>query len=384
MTYPKLIFYGLFKMQEENQKLKIAFVLENYHPKIGGIETLFKSVCERLAQAKHEVTVVTSNADYTQPLEIINGVIVYRISSKSRKKFFFQALPLVLKHAKDADIIHTTSYTAGLPAFLVAKWLRKKILITFHEYRGKYWYELPAMSFSSKFQRWLLEALLVRLPFDKFIAVSFYTENRLLQSGVADEKVEVIYNGIDYQDYVQFGMEKKKKYDFIYFGRLANSKGIELLLPSFDKILAQYNHAKVAIAYGSSKPNIEMSLKRWYENNKNKNRISIFYQIDFDELMNLISSSKAVVIPSLMEGFCFAAVEAMAVGTPIVSSGQWALAEVVNAKHITMKEYSVQGLTNALNRALNGDWDWKPKQKFELANTTQSYIKLYNELMKEE
>ena len=43
------------------------------------------------------------------------------------------SIPLGIKLAKDNDIIHTTTYNAAFPAFLIGKISRKKIIITVHE-----------------------------------------------------------------------------------------------------------------------------------------------------------------------------------------------------------------------------------------------------------
>ena len=39
--------------------MKILFVLENFYPNIGGVETLFKSLTEQLVREGHEVMVIT-------------------------------------------------------------------------------------------------------------------------------------------------------------------------------------------------------------------------------------------------------------------------------------------------------------------------------------
>jgi len=41
--------------------MKILFILENFHPYVGGAETLFKSLADELAKKGHDVTVLTSH-----------------------------------------------------------------------------------------------------------------------------------------------------------------------------------------------------------------------------------------------------------------------------------------------------------------------------------
>ena len=40
--------------------MKILYVVEHYHPYIGGVEKLFKSLAEEVAKSVNEVTIVTT------------------------------------------------------------------------------------------------------------------------------------------------------------------------------------------------------------------------------------------------------------------------------------------------------------------------------------
>ena len=64
--------------------------------------------------------------------------------------------------------------------------------------------------------------------------------------------------------------------------------------------------------------------------------VRIFHHLSKPELIEKITQSDAVVIPSYSEGFCYAAVESVALGMPIISSGRGALPEVVSGKFITL------------------------------------------------
>jgi len=56
--------------------VKIVLVAPGYHPRVGGVEYVVKSVAKRLAKA-HKVTVVASEPGADKPYEeIVNGVRV--------------------------------------------------------------------------------------------------------------------------------------------------------------------------------------------------------------------------------------------------------------------------------------------------------------------
>ena len=75
--------------------MKIVFVLENYIPHIGGVEILFKHICEDLAK-DNEVVVITHRFKGTSKEETINNVKVRRITVPSiGARYFISPLAIV-------------------------------------------------------------------------------------------------------------------------------------------------------------------------------------------------------------------------------------------------------------------------------------------------
>ena len=144
--------------------MKILYVVEHYHPYIGGVEKLFKTLCEEVAAQGDEVTVVTTlHNKRLQQKETLNGVSIRRIPVKNRYLFTFFGWIWILKYAKGKDLIHTTSYNAALPAFFTGLFMRKKVIVTFHEVWQEQWFEVP---FLSAFERWgffLYEKFILKL-----------------------------------------------------------------------------------------------------------------------------------------------------------------------------------------------------------------------------
>ena len=74
----------------------------------------------------------------------------------------------------------------------------------------------------------------------------------------------------------------------------------------------------------------------------------------FRLLVNLIRGARAVLFPSLYEGFGLPALEAMLLGTPVVTSNTASMPEVVGDAAITVDPYDVAALVRAI-QAVDGD-----------------------------
>ena len=359
--------------------MRILFILELYYPNIGGIEKLFKALAERLVAEGNSVTVITTRFRKDLPCsEVIEGVRVIRLNISSRFLFTFFGIFGMLKEARRCDIIHTTSFNAAFPARL-AGWISgKKVIITFHEAWGRLWFRLPYAGFVSKRLYYAYEWFILRLGFHKFIAVSDYTAHSLNMLGVKKEKIIRIYNGLDYKDFRQLKHANPGKFTFTYFGRLGISKGLDIILEAAPSFLERHPDARLKMIF----PDHPRGLFRKVTRQISKipgDRCRLLHNLSREVLRKELLESSCVVIPSYSEGFCFAAAEAVAMGIPLISSGQGALAEVVSGKHITMKSQDKEGLDEALEKAYAGEWEVTEIKEFPFEETVQAYIKLYLE-----
>ncbi len=361
--------------------MKILFVLEYYEPHIGGVETLFKSLAHQLVQKGHEITVVTNRYDAKLSAhEVIDGVEVYRYRFYNRYLFTFLAWVPALQHAKEADIIHTTSYNAGLPAWITAKIKRKDVVITFHEYWGKLWFQLPWLNPISRYLNSTFERMLIKLPFKKFIAVSDYTKLALSDAGVAHDRLDRIFNGIQYSNFEEHKGKDDKHgvFNFLFFGRVGYSKGLDVLLKAVSHLKSKRPYQLKLIL--PQEPLLRKVHKLIDELNLSKSAITIELSVPYEQLQEEIASADAVIIPSYSEGFCYAAVETMAIGTPLIVSGQGALSEVVTGQYINYNSIEPSDLAYAMLQAMNGEWTVVEQVNFPLQRTIDQYIDLYENL----
>ena len=361
--------------------MKILFILELYHPNIGGIEKLFKSLAERLAAEGHEVKIITSRFRKDLPArEIINGVTVKRLRISSRFAFTFFGIFGMLREARRCDIIHTTSFNAAFPARLAGLIAGKKVIITFHEAWGKLWFRLPFTGMISKILYYLYESFILRLGFYRYIAVSDYTAASLRRAGIAKRKIVRIYNGLDYRLYdPNSHTPPETGFVFTYFGRPGISKGLDLIMRAAPGFMEKHEDAVLKLIIPAASAKMMKKIGR-FTDGLPKGRCHLLQKLDEPSLRQELATSSCIMIPSYSEGFCFAAAECAALGIPTVSSGQGALAEVVSGRHIVMENFDGNGLRQALEKAYGEEWTIIPLKKFPFDETIRQYLSLYHEL----
>ncbi len=363
--------------------MTILFILEYYHPHTGGVETFFKNLVESLDKQGHKVIIVTNRYDRRLPAREHQGnVEIRRYRFYNRYMFTFGAWLVAWGPAKDADLIHTTSYNAALPSWVVAKLRRKKSIITFHEVWGDLWDDLPWMSTFSKQLHKGIESIITKLQFDRFVGVSDFTMNALIKAGVPSEKVGRIYNGIEYPVQAKHNENSKNAvFQFLFFGRVSYSKGVDLLIEAVRQLKESNEAFQLQMIIPSEQTPLLTNALQLIEDYDLQDQIEIQHDLPFQSLQQAIAEADAVVIPSYSEGFCFAAVETMAIGTPMISSGRGALQEVISGTYIELASFDASALHDAMVDAINGKWEYKPPTEFPLSDTIQQYLELYKDVL---
>jgi glycosyltransferase involved in cell wall biosynthesis len=151
-----------------------------------------------------------------------------------------------------------------------------------------------------------------------------------------------------------FGL-KHKGY-FLFFGAIEPKKNVGRLLQAF--LTAQVSGPLVLAGKMAWKAEQELRLlelgeARRRDGLQGRRVIHIDY-LPADLLMTLVRGARAVVFPSLYEGFGLPVVEAMQLGTPVITSNTASLPEVAGDAALLVDPYDPSALIEALRR-LDGD-----------------------------
>ncbi|MDD5687120.1 MAG: glycogen synthase [Elusimicrobia bacterium] len=200
---------------------------------------------------------------------------------------------------------------------------------------------------------------------DKIIGVSGLMKQDILKYfTISPDKIEVIHNGVDLNKwkYTPLSPSLKKEYgiadDYILFvGRPTPQKGMEYLIDAADDIPVQI----VFGAYGADTKDYEEQMTKKVE--KKKNIVWIHKLLKEEEYIQLYSSAKVFVCPSIYEPFGIINLEAMACKTPVVAAATGGILEVVMPEEtgILVEPKNSKQIADAVNRLLK---DEKLRNKF--------------------
>jgi D-inositol-3-phosphate glycosyltransferase len=376
--------------------MNVLFVCENYIPHYGGAEVVFKNLAEGYVKRGHSVCLITHQLKGTKINEKMNGVFVKRIPSfHSRYVFSFAAIPEVIRKARKADVIQTTTFNGAFPAWIAGKIQRKPVVLTVHEVWVGKWKQVTSFSWLKRTIHELLERAIYLLPFDKYVCVSEATRSDLLKLGMDEDKVSTIYNGFDYEFWnpLKFSHTKaeeikdnhnlNQKFVCFSWGRPGESKGFEYLIKAMPLIRKKIPNAVLLLMLGSVEKHQEKyrELKELIRKHKLQKIVNIIPSAPYEELGNYIKAADCAIIPSVAEGFGYSVVEANAMGTPVVASDAGSIPEVVSGKHLLFKSKDIHDLAAKVEAVSHNRFQKIPLKTFEWSTSIGKYLQTYRKFI---
>ncbi len=163
------------------------------------------------------------------------------------------------------------------------------------------------------------------------------------------EKIEVIPNGYDPEE---FYPDKEREVPFDYFlfvGENRAYKNIKRVIEAFKKFAGDY----YLVIVGNMRDDSELkSIISQYGLNK---RVIFERGIATSSLRRLYSHAKALVFPSLYEGFGLPALEALATGCPLITTKGSSMEEFVQDAALYVNPESIEDIETAMERVLDED-----------------------------
>ena len=188
------------------------------------------------------------------------------------------------------------------------------------------------------------------------IAVSESTRRDVIRAyGLPAERVRVIHSGCDASAYFCNGLHDTSGRPavpyFLYVGNLLPHKNLFRLLDALS-ILRRRQACRLIIR-GDGKPFHTRALRERVETLGLTDAVTFAGYMSENELRGLYAGATCFLLPSLYEGFGLPVLEAMACGTPVITSTASALQEVAGDAALTVPPNDAIGLSEAMYQVLN-------------------------------
>jgi glycosyltransferase involved in cell wall biosynthesis len=146
----------------------------------------------------------------------------------------------------------------------------------------------------------------------------------------------------------------------LFVGTLTGRKNVGVLLDAYERLRRCVPSAPRLVLAGGAAPDAGPSLARIAASplKDHVDHIGYFAQ---EERERLYAGARALVMPSLDEGFGIPALEAMSAGVPVIASNRGSLPEVIGDGGTLLDAHDVDGFVAAVERIVRDD-DWARAQ----------------------
>ncbi|MDD2358604.1 MAG: glycosyltransferase family 1 protein [Thiovulaceae bacterium] len=223
------------------------------------------------------------------------------------------------------------------------------------------------------------------------ITGSHYSKTEILQRlQFSEDKVKVIYHGIDhsiFKIYDKFDLPFKLPKKFIFsVGSIEPRKNLLGLLRAYndlsEQIRAEYKLVLAGFKGWENKEIMQLITK-------NEQNIHYLGFIDDSELAKVYNLASLFVFPSFYEGFGLPPLEAMACGTPVVSSNLTSMPEVCQDAAIYCDPYNIVDIKQKIELVLGDEVlqkkliskGLKRASEFSWQKSAQMHLAVFKEVM---
>jgi glycosyltransferase involved in cell wall biosynthesis len=307
--------------------MKIAFVSDSIYPyNKGGKEKRLYEISIRLSKMGHDVHIYTMHWwDSREKTITENGVTLHAISKrhemyKGDRRSISEGVLFALACFKliniDFDVIDVDHmpFFPIFSAWIVCKLKRKKLNGTWHEaLRRSDWVDYMGVIGNIAA---IIERIAIRLPYT-VTASSEHTLELIRTELKRNKRLELVTAGIDISS-IQKVAPSSLSSDILFVGRLVKDKNVTLLIKAIAvlKEQGQSIHCLI-VGSGIEEDNIKRSIKKYgLENN-----VQLIGNLPHaNDIYGLMKMTKVLALPSKREGFGIVALEALACGTPVITT----------------------------------------------------------------
>lgn len=254
----------------------------------------------------------------------------------------FNTIKIIFLVRSDDILLFTDPLSFNIIASLFVR--NKKYVVFYHYENDPFYYKfLPFISYKK-----------VLSGFDGIICISNFSLSQLNLLGIDTHKCKVVYCGLDH-DLFRPSPSKSEHYPFEYvlsIGSEEPRKNMENTLKAFRILKKNFPQLKFLKA-GNASPTNRKNTISLVEDLQLTDDVIFTDYLREEDLPQIYSNAKLLLFPSLLEGFGFPIVEAMACGCPVVTSDRNPMKELVGPEQQTVDPLSPNDLAEMCNRILS-------------------------------
>lgn len=348
---------------------------------MGGGETSLINLCSVL-QKKNKIIVLCAVEGKLITLLKKKGIKTYILDYRNKLKLAKNILK-IRKIVKDEriKIIHSNDPLTSIIMHYAVVGLNVNTYWTCH---GQ-WYDFKG-----------IKKRLIKYSNKHIFCVSTAVKNSLIRMGF--DRVSVTYLGIPIEKYENASSSRlREKYNIsnktiliACIGRFQPIKGQLKLVQALDKLIKKnYNIACLLVGGCIFNNDEESKYLNVVEDFVTSNGLSesIFFLGERDDVPNILKEIDILVVPSDNESFGMIAIEALSAGTPVLSTPNDGVSEILEYKNeYIASRNDAQGLqqlienylSNKKNKSLASQFCERRKKDFEICLIAQKYMSIFS------
>ena len=335
------------------QKLIIDFRMHN----ASGIGRYIRNLVPFLVD-KFDVSLLANNNEIKNS-NFLNQVNIIDVNSKI---YSINEQIELFKKIPKSDIFWSPHY--NIPILPIKA---KKRIVTIHDVYHLAFYD--TLSLPQKiYSKFMINQAVKKS--DVILTVSEFSKQEIIKYTNTNKNIEIIYNGIE-ESWMDNNLSFDEKENYIlYVGNVKPHKNLVRALKAFS--LLKDNNIKFKIV-GKKDGFITKDIEIDKLAKHLKNRVEFTGYVSDDELKKLYKKAKIFLFPSLYEGFGIPPFEAMASGTPVISSNVASLPEVCGDSAYYVNPYDVNDIAKGMETVLKDE-----ELQKELIQKGLERVKLYS------
>ncbi len=189
---------------------------------------------------------------------------------------------------------------------------------------------------------------------DIFFTVSNHSKMEMMKYlQIREDKISVIYNGVDLQKFYKAKTSLKKPY-ILYVGTLQPRKNLGNIIKAYSYIADKLDESLMVVGGSGWKNSHIFEIVQGLDA-KVKRKIVFKGYVSGGELARLFREATLFVLPSLHEGFCLPILEAMASGTAVLTSRCTAIPELYGDSVQYADPYSPDDIASKIYDLIKND-----------------------------